>query len=70
MFYLWTIFLFATTIKCSRELPYGKIVIENKSNEIIRVTLEPSINWDYFEQRTNKTLSRNPDKTIGGNIIR
>ena len=55
--------------ECSRILPVGKITIENKSNEIIRVNLVPVINWDYMEQRTNKTMMRNPDETFGGNHI-
>ena len=48
---------------------YGKITILNKSYSNVRITLSPSINWNYFEQRTNQTLFRNPDKVIGGNII-
>ena len=55
--------------ECSRILSFGKITIKNKSDEIIRVSLIPAVNWNYHEQRTNKTLVRNPDKTFGGNHI-
>ena len=55
--------------ECSKIPSFGKITIENKSSEIIRVSLIPAISWNYHEQRTNKTLLRNPVKTIGGNHI-
>ena len=55
--------------KCSKIPSFGKITIENKSDEIIRVSLVPVISWNYMEQRTNQTMLRNPDKTFGGNHI-
>ena len=61
------ILIFLKTNKC--ETNYGKIMIENKSAEVIRVTLSPAINWNYYERRTNETLVRNPGKITGGNII-
>ena len=64
---LFVAFLFAR--ESSQTPNYGKITITNKSNAVIRVTLSPAINWNYYEQRTNRTLLRNPDKITGGNII-
>ena len=63
-------FLLVIFLKTSECVPsYGKIMIENKSAEVIRVTLSPAINWNYYEYRTNHTLVRNPGKITGGNII-
>lgn len=57
-------------IKTIQSIPnYGKIMIENKSADVIRVTLSPAINWNYYEHRTDQTLVRNPTKITGGNII-
>ena len=56
--------------ECSKTPSYGKITIENKSNEIIRVSLIPAISWNYHEKRTNNTILRQPDKAFGGNHIR
>ena len=58
-----------TPSDCSKIPSFGKITIENKSKEIIRVSLIPAISWNYHEQRTNKTLLRDPDQTIGGSHI-
>ena len=48
---------------------FGKITIENKLKEVIRVTLSPAINWNYYEKRTNRTLSKNPETSVGGTYI-
>ena len=61
------IVIFLRTNECVPN--YGKIMIENKSAEVIRVTLSPVINWNYYEYRTNQTLVRNPSKMTAGNII-
>ena len=55
--------------ECKYLTSFGKINIGNKSNDIIRVSLLPAISWDYLEQRSNKTLLRNPGKNPGGNHI-
>ena len=60
------IFKFVITSKVQT---YGTIRILNNSTDLIRVILTPAISWEYYEQRTNKTLARNLDKTIGGNHI-
>ena len=65
----YSVYLKILSRKCSKIPSIGKITIENKSNEIIRVGIIPAISWNYHEQRTNKTLLRNPEKTIGGNHI-
>ena len=54
---------------CFKAPTYGTITILNNSADLIRVILTPAISWDYYEQRTNKTLVRNLDKAIGGNHI-
>ena len=54
---------------CSKVPTYGKITILNNSTDLIRVILTPAISWEYYEQRTNKTLARNLDQAIGGNHI-
>ena len=54
---------------CNKVPTYGTITILNNSSDLIRVILTPAISWDYYEQRTNKTLVRNLDKAIGGNHI-
>ena len=63
----WLFLTFLSLRECTPN--FGKIKILNKSYMNIRVTLSPSINWNYYEQRTNHSLFRNPDKIIGGNII-
>ena len=64
------IYVFLFLARESSQTPnYGKITITNKSKEVLRVTLSSAINWNYHEQRTNRTLLRNPDKITGGNII-
>merc|ERR1712131_184102 len=63
------LFLTFSISECSKIPSFGKITIENKSDEIIRVNLVPVISWNYVEQRTNQTMLRNPDKTFGGNHI-
>ena len=69
MIFLWLIIALLSIRECTQTPNYGKITIENKSNSVIRVTLTPAINWNHYEQRTNRTLSRNPDKITGENII-
>ena len=69
MFFLWLIISLLSIRECTQTPNYGKITIKNKSTVVIRVTLSPAINWNYYEQRTNRTLLRNPDKITGGNII-
>ena len=60
-------FILFSTRECSST--FGKITMVNKAFSTVRVTLSPSINWNYYEQRTNQTLLKNPDKITGGNII-
>ena len=60
--------IFQTAI-CSKVPSYGTITLLNNSTDLIRVVLTPALSWDYYEQRTNKTLVRNLDKAIGGNHI-
>lgn len=60
--------IFQTAI-CFKIPTYGTITLLNNSTNLIRVVLTPAISWDYYEQRTNKTLVRNLDKAIGGNHI-
>ena len=55
--------------ECSKLPTFGKITVENKLNEVIRVSLSPEINWNYYEQRTNRTLSKNPETSVGGKNI-
>ena len=55
--------------ECSKLPTFGKITVENKLNEVIRVSLSPAINWNYYEQRTNRTLSKNPETSAGGKYI-
>ena len=62
------LFIFKLVIT-SKVQTYGTIRILNNSTDLIRVILTPAISWEYYEQRTNKTLARNLDKTIGGNHI-
>ena len=69
MIFRWVIFALISIRECTQTPNYGKITIKNKSSVVIRVTLSPAINWNYYEQRTNRTLLRNPDKITGGNII-
>ena len=62
------LFIFQVAI-CYKAPSYGTVTIQNNSNDLMRVILTPAISWDYYEQRTNKTLVRNLDKAIGGNHI-
>ena len=67
---LQSLFLVILFARESSQTPnYGKITIRNKSNVPIRVTLSPAINWNYYEQRTNRTVHISTDKITGGNII-
>ena len=55
--------------ECSKISTVGKITVKNEISDVIRIVLSPAINWNYYEQRTNRTLSKNPVKSVGGNYI-
>ena len=55
--------------ECSKIPTVGRITITNKITNVIRVTLAPAVNWNYYETRTNQTISKNPEKLVGGNYV-
>ena len=61
--------LFPSQLSTRKPL-YGKVIIENKSKDTIRVILVPPANWDLYDQRTNKTILPGHGERVGGNHIR
>ena len=70
MFLHLVILLLFPTLSSTRKPLYGKVIIENKSKDTIRVILVPPANWDLYDQRTNKTILPGHGERVGGNHIR